>query len=126
MKSIFLLLALAFSLSGFAQDFATIDQRDPNFCGSSNYCHKWLKGEYYARGVGRNCNQAMKRADDLFVREYGDMSCGLVSGPHLDNWSCRRQSNGQVVAWLKCDPSSEPRRTNRPRCAIIFGQMVCS
>jgi hypothetical protein len=127
MKTLFLFVLFVLSLSAFAGDeFATINQPDPNYCGGSEYCHKWIKGEYYARAVGKSCNQAFKRAEDLFVREYGNMECGLVSGPHLDIWSCRRNAQGQTVAWVRCSPNSAPRSAPRPKCAMIFGQLICN
>lgn len=120
---------LMLSLSAFADQSATINAADPQYCGRASTCVKGYvpllrEGTYYARATGRNCDDAMNRAEEVFVRKFGNMSCGLISGPHLDNWSCRRD-NGRIIAWLKCNPDSEVRSRPRPRCALVGGVLVC-
>ncbi len=120
-----LLLSLLFST------FTAFAKADPKYCGKVNTCHKgyipvFKAGTYYARATGANCQQAELRAQELFLREFGNMDCGLISGPFLDGWECSRSDTGRAVAWVKCNPDSEVRSRPRARCAIIGGVMVCN
>ncbi len=120
-----LLLTLVFST------FSAFAKPDPKYCGKVSTCHLgyipvFKAGIYYARAIGNNCAQAEARAQELFLREYGNMECGLISGPFLDNWECTRSDSGRAVAWVKCNPDSSVRSRPRARCAIIGGVMVCN
>ncbi len=120
-----LLLSLLFST------FSAFAKPDPKFCGNKNTCHKgyipvFRAGKYYARGYGNNCQQAEARAQELFLREFGNMECGLISGPYLADWECSRSDRGRAVAWVTCNPDSGVRSSPRPRCAVIGGVMVCN
>jgi hypothetical protein len=120
-----LLLALLFSaVTAFAK-------ADPKYCGKVSSCHVgyipvFRAGTYYARGFGANCAQAEARGQELFLREFGNMDCGIISGPFLDGWECSRSQSGRAVAWIKCNQDSSVRSSPRPRCAIIGGVMVCN
>ncbi len=132
MKLLTLLTFLIMSFSSFADQFATIDAADPRYCGNKSSCVKGYipvvrSGKYYARGIGANCDQAMARAENAFVRAHGNIDdCGLISGPSLDGWSCRRR-NGQTVAWMTCNPDSgsdSDARTQRRSC-VLGGVWIC-
>lgn len=130
MKTLLTLLFLLTSLSSFAQHRLSDYPVDSNYCNGRESCHKghiWLisSGDYYARGYGRTCEEAMEDSEDNFIRTFGDMSCGLVSGPY--SWSCERSRDGRrFVSWHRCSPDSGPARSApRSRCAVIGGRLMC-
>lgn len=122
MKVLFTIFFLAFSFFTFAGS-------DPDFCQGRDTCVLGKiplikSGTYHARGEGRTCEEAMEDSAVVFERAYGNMSCGLISGPYV--WSCSRVSRNQYVAWRKCNPDSGPRRqAPRGRCVNIGGRLVC-
>lgn len=132
MKAILVIAMFLLSFASFADENATVNAADPKFCGTKSSCVKGYiplvrSGTYYARGIGANCDQASARAEEVFRRAHGNIDdCGLISGPHLDNWSCRRENN-RTIAWLSCNPdsgSSETSRTQRRNC-VIGGVWIC-
>ncbi len=131
MKTLLAALMLLTSLTALAQQYRLSDYPvDPNTCRGQETCLKgyiWLikSGTYYARGYGRTCDEAMEDSEDMFIRTFGDMSCGLVSGPH--SWSCNRSRDGRrFVSWRQCSPDSGPAQTApRSRCTMIGGRLVC-
>ncbi len=122
MKILFAFLIL--SLSAFS--FAAADE---NFCNGKSTCIKGYipllrAGTYHARGTGSTCQRAMDNSQARFANEYGNMSCGLISGPYV--WSCTQLSGTRFSAWTKCNPDSGPSRSpRRSRCAMIGGVLVC-
>ncbi len=121
----FLLLCLVVS------SFSAFGKADPKFCGANSTCVKgyipvFKSGSYYARAIGNTCQQAEDRAQERFLREFGNIDCGLYSGPFLESWSCYSNERGQAVAWVKCNPDSEIRPSHRAPCALIGGVMVCN
>lgn len=122
MKILFAFLIL--SLSAFS--FAAADE---NFCNGKSSCIKGYipllkSGTYHARGIGMTCKAAMDFSRNRFFNEYGNMSCGLISGPYV--WSCTKLSDNKYSAWTKCNPDSGPSRSaRRSRCAMIGGVLVC-
>lgn len=124
MKLILLLSLLFSAVTAFAKP-------DPRYCGNKSTCHKgyipvFRAGTYYARAIARTCQEAEERAREVFRREFGNMECGLFSGPFLDGWECTRSARGNAVAWMKCNPDSGVSSSPRPRCAVIGGVMVCN
>lgn len=122
MKILFAFLIL--SLSAFS--FASADE---NFCNGKNNCIKGYipllkSGTYHARGTGSTCQRAMDASQTRFQNEYGNMSCGLISGPYV--WSCTQLSANRFSAWTKCNPDSGPSRSpRRSKCAVIGGVIMC-
>ena len=122
MKILFAFLIL--SLSAFS--FAAADE---NFCNGKNNCIQGYipllrSGTYHARGTGSTCQRAMDASQTRFQNEYGNMSCGLISGPYV--WSCTQLSANRFSAWTKCNPDSGPSRSSRrSKCAVIGGVLMC-
>lgn len=124
MKSLIAILIFTFSFMSFASD-------DINLCNGKSTCRKGYipllrSGTYHARGVGSTCQIAMDESRATFMRAYGDMSCGLISGPYV--WSCTKLGNNRYLAWTKCNPDSGPsrsRNSNRSGCAVIGGVLMC-
>ena len=114
-----LLVLCTFTLSARAAE---------DFCKGKETCRKgyvpMLKsGTYYAKGTGRTCEEAKDNSQSVFAHEYGDMSCGLISGPYV--WDCTKLGKNNYIAWTKCNPDSGPGRSTRPRCGMIGGIIVC-
>lgn len=122
MKSLIAILVFTFSFMSFAGE-------DINLCNGKETCRKGYipllkSGTYHARGIGRTCQEAMDESQAVFMREYGNMSCGLISGPYV--WSCTKLRNNRYLAWTKCNPDSGPSRSNRrSNCAMIGGRIFC-
>jgi hypothetical protein len=126
MKSVLLVALLLSSVSAFARPM-------PDICSGQSTCAKREGGRlglsrvYYARGFGRDYQEAVDNATILFERTFGRMECGLFTGAHPD-WHHYTTGNRQrpIGAWVKCDPSSGPARTQpRPRCTMIGGALFC-
>ena len=100
---------------------------DPRHCGNRETCHKsaWFSaGTYYARGFGRSCDEAMRNSEELFLQSFGNMSCGLINGPH--SWSCYRGQHQTYISWHECSPSSGGQSSSQSRCANVGGVLVCN
>jgi hypothetical protein len=128
-----LFFVLTLSFNALATDWYTRDAADPRLCGNNSTCVEGIfgfvgVGKMLARGTStRSCEDAIINARTVFQREFGRPdSCGLFSGPHLKDWSCTRR-NGQIVAWLACDPRSgsrETAQTQRRNC-VLGGVWIC-
>lgn len=102
MKSLLILIFALTSLHSFAGS-------DPEICGGKNTCIKnriFFTGVYYSRGVGATCSQAYENSVKVFDRAFGEVDCGLFTGPV--ETGCYDYKNGQFSVWSKCNPRSKP------------------
>lgn len=138
MKSMIFFLIFLFSAAAMAAPCS----------GNKDYCYKsssWNpfseKGTYFAKGTGRDCNQARQDAEYKLVDEYPNLSCkdcvrdgqqrvrcGVNGGVFAWEQRCTRNRNtGVYTVWGQCDHfnSGHVPKDTRSRCAIIRGAMFC-
>lgn len=121
MKIIMSLIALSFSLSLLAGSPELCDGRETCVKGTIPIIQQRVM---YARGLGRTCDEALRDADEVFKREFGDQSCGLFSGPGQEG-NCSVQSS-EASVWVQCKPDSAPRGGRQHGCTMLLGSLVCS
>lgn len=101
-------------------------------------------GIYYAKGIGKNCEEAFNDArqaldhsfDQLSCDERGNIKCGNNGAPFKWNYgygpTCYKQKNGKHVVWAQCDNiknsfSTKPKPASR--CVMVgngrVGRLLC-